>query len=367
MRLREGRIGTQEAVALTAVMLCILGVFALEPGFSYADGNSTFVSVPLSITCSFLFFGFVRTGMVRYASVDLFSYWECSAGKIGASLASCGLLLALFLCAYIPTSRFVTMMNVFVFTDAHYNNIVAYLIPVVGIILFLGGETISRMALFFAPFLVISLVVALVSAIPSYELYRLYPLFGDGVGHIAEVVGSNTTLFLPAMLGLLVLSPAVHGVSRAGRAGLIACGIAVFLCAVTLFVIALVYDYKELTPLQLPLYRINMKVQQEQGLMRLDKLGVFVWMAGSILVSVYAIHISSILYARMFSQEDARPAGAAFAVVLISIIALGQGKAHGIIFESVNFLHRYGYYLFLPLLFLVSAPGVFRKKQEKII
>jgi len=365
MSLRQGRIGTYEAVAMTAMALFFYGVFAIDPAFAYTAGNSVYAAIPLSIGLSLGIFLLYYAAMKKSRSRDLYDLLTYSVGRAGAGIVSAMLIAMLLICAYIPTSRLITLLNAFVFVTRHYEYMCVYLIPVVGVIVFLGFETISRMSLFYAPLIFLATLAAAAAAFPSYQTYRLYPLFGDGVFHMLEFAVSDTVMFIPPLFGILVAGRTIQGLGKAKRAAIYSGVIAIGICAVTLFALALVFDYKELTPIRIPLYRINMRLPQSHVFVRLDKLGIFIWLAGAILSSIYTLYIAAILYARTFSQGDVRPAAAALGALLLSVIQAGQGKLHQSFYDAINFLHRYGYYVVLPVLLLVAGIGLIKRGRPE--
>ena len=51
MNLREGRIGTRETINVIGIALLINGMFSIDSAKAYANGNSTFISLPLALRC----------------------------------------------------------------------------------------------------------------------------------------------------------------------------------------------------------------------------------------------------------------------------------------------------------------------------
>ena len=49
MNLREGRIGTRETINVIGIALLINGMFSIDSAKAYANGNSTFISLPLAL------------------------------------------------------------------------------------------------------------------------------------------------------------------------------------------------------------------------------------------------------------------------------------------------------------------------------
>ena len=53
MNLREGRIGTRETINVIGIALLINGMFSIDSAKAYANGNSTFISLPLALALCF--------------------------------------------------------------------------------------------------------------------------------------------------------------------------------------------------------------------------------------------------------------------------------------------------------------------------
>lgn len=365
MKLKEGRIGIQEGMFAAAVTLCMNGIFSINPEYAYSQGNSTYLSIPLSILLSAAFFLAITLLMKRTGTKALDELMTVTVGKIGAKVMAVPLILALLLCAVTPMIQFIELMHAMLFSNSSYVAIIAFIFPSIMIIAWQGMESIGRIAKCFGVFLLLMLIVAIATAIPTFETYRLYPIMGDGAAHFAGFTASQTLSFLPPLLALLIIGRSMQGVEHARRAGLYAALTAILVCGITQFALSLVYTYQGLADSFVPLYKINTLNLSESRFLRLDKLFAIAWLNGCMISSAFCIYAASLLFAKTFSQRDVNPSVAAISCVAIgaTIVKLRSSAASETAVEAA--IVRYGAMLAAAPLAVVAIIGLIKRKKEK--
>jgi len=312
MNLRQGRIGRQEALCAAAIAAGASAVFTTDTNALYARGNSAYLSTPLSALLSLGAFLLVVRTMQRRDNKNLWELLSDGLGPVFGRVAALICTAVLLFAAAGLLSRFSLMLGRFVFPDASEWQILAYLAAAAFVPAWLGLEGIGRTSRLFVWLLLIAVLGALLLAAYNYQPHRLAPFLGDGLGNMAELSVRDTALFFPALMGLLVVTRGVHGVTAAKRAGYgagIAAGVLSSLCQICL---GMTYSYHDLAQMHSPMYRLTMNFRSGGYYPRLDLLLMMGWTLSGTLGAGFYTYAAALLFAEAFQQEDIRPAVAAF-------------------------------------------------------
>lgn len=371
MNHKLGRIGGQEALCIGAVAACASSIFTPDSAALYAKGNSAYLSMLLSAAVAVIVFLLVARAMHATQAQSLWELLRLGLGPVLGRVAA--LLYALFLVLMVATlfSRFALMMERFIFPLASEWQLLLYLLLAACIPAWLGLEGLGRAARLLGFMLLAAMVGALALAAYNYEPYRLAPFLGDGTRNLLDLSARGTTLFLPALLGLLIVSEGIHGVRHTRRAGCyvgIAGGVISSLCQLCL---GMTYPYSDLAEMHSPMYRLTMGFKTGGYFPRLDTLLVFGWVMSGMLASGYYLYVAALLFAQAFSQADIRPSIVVFSGCAGGLVLLLHAQAaNGIL----QFLGYYGYIIVAApvLLAALIAPVMLhrrlvgREKEEAV-
>lgn len=350
MNERLGRSGFQEGTALFAVALTTAGAFGLKSEDAYSRGNAEYLTMPLALAVSLVMFLVVISAMKRRGADNLNALIDASAPHIKMPL-SAALALLLVYAAFSSLSQFITALHSLFFEGVGYEKIILFVMPTVFFITLMGFETLARTAKVYAIPLVIMLAASLAGSFGEFRVYRLYPLIG-GAGSVAVKTMERVGLLFPAFLSLIITADGVNGLDNAKHVGVVSTAAAVLLLFISYFSLSLVYTYKELDRLFMPLFRINYLNKFEAHLMRMDKLAHLIWMNGGMLSAALYIYCSARVFMHGFSSRDIRPS-LAFSAMMTALFLLletsdGTQAAVG---GVIAFMNRYGVIIF-------SAPAV---------
>ncbi len=321
MNLRQGSIGRQESVCIAAIAACSSGLFTFESSALYSLGNSSYISMLVSAAIAIIIFALAVSAMRSAGHLTLWALLRSGLGPFFSRIAALVYSLLLLACAAMLLSRFTLMMVRFIFPGVLEWKLLAYLAPVVFMLAWKGLESIARASRLFIGLLLLSLLGSLLFAAFNYKTERLAPFLGDGIENLLRLGVKDTLLFLPALLGLLIVAQGVHGPKMAQRAGYSAAIIAGLLCSVAQLCIGMTYSYKALSKMHSPMYRLTMNFRTGGYLQRLDKLLFFGWLISSMLAAGYYIYTAALLFSGAFEHNDIRPCVAVFSVS-VSVLTL---------------------------------------------
>lgn len=361
--MREGRIGKQEGFMITALALTVSALYAPSSRMAYADGNSAQLTIPLAMGVSLLLFLLVRRAMAASGAEDLNGLFTAAFGRAGV-LCSLVLVFALIYCSYRPLIHFLDVMSNLIFVDSGGRRIAVYIIPVVAFAALLGFEAQARSARLYAPLFASSMLITVITSAESFAPYRMFPLVRDGIGEAAAFSLSSTVLFLPPLLGVLMCARGFHGLKTAGRLASWAALAAGVISALMLTALALTFTSGELEGTLMPLSKLNTKMQQEIGVVRLDKLAVFVWLSGAMLATSWSVYLASLTFARAFGQNDVRPAAVCLSALLFGACVFGEGGSAERMQRIIEGAYGLGGAAVAGVVLAASLTAVLRKRRK---
>ncbi|MBO4563257.1 MAG: GerAB/ArcD/ProY family transporter [Clostridia bacterium] len=362
MRLNEGRIGYAEGIAAAAAAVSVCAIFSVDPASAYTNGNSTYISIPLAALISLVPVLAVSRALERSGKGGLAEHLECAYGTAGAALFALPLTVSLLFCAARPMTCFLDVLQSLIYDGVSYASLAAFVFPVMALIAWKGFESIGRLALIVSGLLVFSLVFAVASAAPSFETYRLYPLMGVGAARFTQFTASELMFTLTPMSALLVCGKGLNGIAPMRKTAAAASIVSAAVCFSAQFAISLVYSYKGLTGLLMPLYRINFLSLAQSYALRLDKLFVMVWLSGAIVSSAYCVYAAARLHAGVFRERDITPAAASFSLVVCAAVLAAARMDYTAVKTANGIMLRFG--AALPTVTLTAALAKGRKEKK---
>lgn len=361
MNHREGRFGTQEATAATTIAMLISGIFAVDNAQTYAKGNILYLASFTALLITTAVFLLLVRAMKRQASKSLCELSKQSLTPIFGTGANLVLIVVLIVAAIFPLSSFMQIMTRFIFVEADYIDISIYFLLTIVLIATLGMEIIARTSRILFWVFLLTIVIAVGSAAPSYKTYHLFPMFGEDVTNFILQVAVSTFRYLPPLIALLVVNEGAHGIKYTKKAGLLSILVGGGLSVVVQIALGLTYFYKDLAAMSSPTYQLTMEVRYKAPSLRADKAVLFIWAMGAILTIAYYVYCASLVYARTLKVGDVRPTAACMGCITVTGMAILHFDS-SFVEALVQQLYNYSWLLVLTPLLLICLFGNIRKK-----
>lgn len=359
MKLKEGRIGTQETASIVGLALASVSIFTIDSATAYGNGNSTYIWAPMSIAVSFGIFLLLAVSMEKCGQRDLDGMATYCFGKVLGSILLYILVGVLLLDALLLLSRFLSMIHSFIYVDTDYDVIALWLLLPVTLLAFMGLEGIGRTAKCIAYFSGVVVLVGYIWPFTNGEAFRLYPLFGDGAASIVGNTFSNTYKLVPALLAVLS-TRGTQGIKTAKKAALAGSIAAFIVCFATQLALGLMYGYAELAEMYFPLYRLNMPIILEGYYQRLDKVTLFLWLLGVLVAAAFYTYSAALLYAKRSGVNDVRPPVFAISVSLACVMLIEHIRMYSVIRNIIAWLDTYAFMIVLAPPLAASVIGLIK-------
>lgn len=357
MKLYEGRSGTQEIACLVGLSSGVVGLFGIDSMTLYANGNTSFISIPVAIILMLAVSFLAMTALNQQGGV--------SQGNVFTKLAAILQVILLVLSGITILMRFTDAIHYYIYARSQYEAVLVWILLTILLIDFLGFETVSRTARCLGIILAIVLIATLLIATGGSEPYRLSPFPGKRTTESIKETILISALVLPGTIALMFFPKSANGFNSALRGTIIGVFVAAALVAASQFVLGMAYTYTELENLYMPLYELNMILPDEGYFMRYDKLLLFVWLIGAVVTCAFYTYSASNILCRVVKGSDVKPNLVAVLVVIGTVVLLYEKNAWAHKFVESIMLWGCAALIAMLLGALIVGKLMLRRKNEK--
>jgi spore germination protein KB len=225
----------------------------------------------------------------------------------------------------------------------------------------LGIETITRVAWFFGPYLLLGLVIIISFSMSHADIQRMAPVLGTGPLTILKESLPNTSLFSEILLFGLI-APLIANKSKIFGVGFYSLTIAILINMVIVVVVEMVFNYIAASRLVFPVFQLARLISLEEFIQRVEAVFVFLWFFTA------AVQLSALFYgtvtsfAQAFRIQDYRPLSIPIAVLVFGISLLPSSMSQAVRINDFQISNFYTIIAFgIPfLLWLISL--IIKKK-----
>ena len=363
MRLNEGKIGKQESVSLIAIAMVAATTYLLDSEKAYSKGNSTFISLVLSIVISAAAFILVWYAMKRTGARDLNDLFDRCAGKVAGSVLSAMACMVFLLYAYRLTAKFCVVIHSSVFSFAQYESVAMWIIVPIAFAAISGFECIGRLAKILGVLLGVLMLFGFATMISSFDLTRLAP-FPGSIEKTATDTVARSADSIAAFLGILCVAPAMQGVENVRKNGLLGAAIAAVFVFIIQFALGITFTYTDLADMTMPLYMLKMVVMRESYLFRLDQMNLFFYMITAVISAAFFLYATALMLTRRTEGEDVRPAVVSISALILAALRVDHRFVSGIIQRIVDFSYDYAYVIWAPFI-IAAVIGIIRTMAKQ--
>lgn len=325
MNLRLGRFGKQESACVCGLGALVSGMWTVNTGLAYQNGNVGWLATLLGLLGAVLVFLLLTSAMAKWHTTSLWPLLKRSVGGFLGSILGIFLLVLLVLSAALPNVQLLSAMNRYVFEGAEEGQIALYQLGAVLLMTWLGMETIARTGRLLALPGVISVGLALFLASPAFGLYHLFPLLGAGMEELLLQSLQSLLRFLPPVLALCIVGEGCQGrdcLKQSGLTGLLTGGLLAVLMQLALGLSCYSWDIAQLP---IPLYRMTMATRYDAVTVRLDVTVLFLFVVCALGAGAFYLYAGSLLLCRMTGLGDIRPVGAGLCALAATLGLLLHG------------------------------------------
>ncbi|HOJ10035.1 MAG TPA: GerAB/ArcD/ProY family transporter [Clostridiales bacterium] len=360
---KEGKFGPQEAISLITITI-VIRVFFTSPSITTRFvGSAGWYMTLISAATAAAGFTIIYLLIKKFPDKDLIEIYEITLGPYIGSLFSFAVFLIFIIDAGIVLREFTEVMKVYVLPLSPPSYIIGIFVLGVIVLGILGLETQARFARLIAPVLLISFIAGLILAAPNYQVHRIKPVFGYGLGNVVIHGLFRSSVYGYAIIAVII-AKSLQGtkyVKMVGYTSIILSGI---LISSALLAFSLTFPYYIAQEVTSPLYQMTALIDFGRFFQRLDPLFLFIWNISTLIAVSIQLYISASIYSKIFRIQDIGPI-----IIPLSIIAFATAMMpkdlESIALGYVNTLREYAWLVYYVPAFIALIAAWLRGKEKR--
>jgi len=357
----EEKIGYHEALALLVILISAKIFLSMPRNMALIGKSAGWLIVLLSGILSLFGFYFINVLLKKFPGKNIIQIGTDLTGKWFGPVLGFLVFLFFLVSAALLLRQFAESFIIAILPRTPISVIITFFLILLIYCVILGIETLSRVAWFFGPYLLIALIVTITFSL-NFNLEFLLPILGPGPLPLLKHSLDNTGLF-SGILFLGLIAPLIRKKEKVSRVGFYSLSIAVIINTLVTAAVILTFNYASAGKLAFPIFQLSRLISISEFIQRVEAVFVFLWFFAA------AIELSCLFYGTVasfsliFKLKNYRPlvfpmAALIFTLSLIPASMTEAVRLDGFVFNPFYALVAFG----LPLgLWFVS---LFIKKKE---
>jgi len=358
--IKEGKIGQSEAIHLVTIAITTKVFFTSPAALMKIVGTSGWYVTLISAAMAMLGFTFIYLLLKEFPDRDLIEAYEKSVGRLMGFIFSLSLGGFILFTTSIRVREFAEVLKVYTLPLSPPSFITGIFVITIAALCFLGFEPIARFARLVGYVLIFAFLVVILSGIKNYEIHRIAPLFGYGLGKTI-LHGMVRSSGYGEVIILAVMAKSLQGTQHIKKAGFLSIGLSGILISLSILAYTLTFHYSVAQEFTSPMYELAGLIRYGRFFQRFDPIFIFLWSISTFISALVFFYTSISIYCKIFRIQDIRPIILPFAVLLFALTMIGK-DSEDIVIGHVHIIRNYGWlFLFVPPVIALIAAKI-RKK-----
>lgn len=353
-------IGHREALTLMVTLMTCEVFLAMPRNMALVGASAGWLVVLLAGVLSFVGFFFLYRLIRKYPDQDIIQISKTLAGNWLGTLLG----FVFFIFFLVSTSLLIRqfaesfILSILPRTPISVITIMFIALLVYGTIQ--GIETLSRVAWFFGPYLLLAFMVTILLALPYSELSLLLPILGKGPGPIFKEGVLQMSLFSNVIL-IGLLAPKIRNKDKIFGVGFFSLGIALIINMVVSATVIMTFNYASASRLIFPIFQLTRLITLGEFIQRVEAVFVFLWFFTAAIATGGLFYGAVISFSHTFNIKNHRPLVFAMALLIFTLSLIPGSMTETV--ELNNFIiSRYYPMITFALPALLWLISLFKKK-----
>ncbi len=358
---KEGKIGFQEALWLLVITTSTKLFFSSPTMAVKLVATAEWYMTLVSAVVAAVGFIFIYLLLKRYPENNIMEIYNDVFGRFLGFILSFLLAAVLLIEAAVGIREFAEVQKVYVFPKTPITFIIGAFVAVAVILSFLGLEAVARYTKLVAFSLILAFVIIIILAFQHYQLHRLFPIYGYGLGKTIYHGAMRSSAYGEVII-VAIIAKSLHGAKEIKKLGFTSLLISEVLVLVAYLAFLLTFSYFFGRELTAPMYVMSSLINYGVFFQRTESIFLFIWNLTSLISGSVLLYMVLIVYCHMFRIKDKKPLIFPFAIILFSLSMIPRGIMDVISIYRQD-LMQYGWIVFYipPLIALITA--IIRKKK----
>jgi len=219
----------------------------------------------------------------------------------------------------------------------------------------LGIETLSRVAWFFGPYLLLGLMIILLFSMSQADLQHLAPILGTGPLPLLKSSIINTSLFSEILL-FGMIAPLITKREKILGIGVYSLLISIAINTIIVMIVVLVFNYESAAKLIFPALQLARLISLEEFIQRVEAVFVFLWFFAAAIQLGGLFYGTVISFAQAFRIRDYRPLSIPLAVLIFTISLIPTSMTQAVNINDFMISNYYSLVVFgIPFLLWLGS------------
>jgi spore germination protein (amino acid permease) len=317
---QPGKMGIAEGIALVFI-ITFVPVFQTIWSTTVDRAQGAAWAIPLISGTTTLGILFAVLWIMRRHPGDLLQIAEQLVGKAGAFLIGMHYMVHFMTEAVFLTREFAENTLITALPNAEFAITILFFATIPTILIFLGIETIARIAYLFLPFLIFSVLVVIFLIRQKFIFYQLAPWQGPGVIKVLQN-GLQVTGFNFGVLLLPFLRHSFQDIPTIRKIGIYGFGLSIFLRFIMIASYLMVFGVMVAREKVLPFFEMTRIAYVSRYLQHIEALFILVWVMAGLSAIAVSLYISLYLGVRLFKLPTMKPLIIPFALIMSQLAML---------------------------------------------
>ncbi|HYH03927.1 MAG TPA: endospore germination permease, partial [Bacillota bacterium] len=251
----SNQIGHREILTLLIVMMSSKVFLSFPRNMALLGGTAGWLLVLLSGFLSLLGFLIIYALIRRFPEDNIFEMARRVTGKIIGTVLGIGIFFYFLIITTLLVRQFAESFILAILPRTPISIITLVFMFMLMYGTFLGIETISRVAWFFGPYLLLALIVVITSSAPT-QLEFVLPVMGKGLIPVLKNSAINIASF-SEILFLAVVAPLIQKKERLFRIGMWSILIATIILTAMTAIVIITFNYNSASHLIFPVFQLT--------------------------------------------------------------------------------------------------------------
>ena len=312
------KIGHREALTLIIVLLSAKVFLSFPRDLALLGGSAGWLIVLLAGVLSLIGYYFLISVLQKYPSQNIIQIARQVTGKVPGTILGIIIFVFFLLLTSMMLRKFAESFILEILPRTPISVIMIFFLILLSYAAMLGVETLTRVAWFFGPYLLVALLTILFFSLPQGAWENLTPVLGAGPLPIFKNAVKHNSIFSEILL-LGLIAPLIRKQDKVFQVGLYSIIISIFIQMVVAITVVFVFNYAAASRIIFPIFQLARLITYGEFIQRVEAVFVFLWFFTA------GIHMGGLFYgsvascAETFQIQEYRPRIVPMAVIIVAV------------------------------------------------
>jgi len=358
----EMKIGHREALTLLVTLMSGQVFLSMPRNMALLGDTAGWMIVLLAGIFSLIGYYFLATLLEKYPDQDILQISQFICGKFLGTIIGTVFFLFFLTISSLMLRQFAESFIISILPNTPISVISLFFLFLLIYGTLQGIETLTRVAWFFGPYLLLAFIITIGFSMPYADLELLLPILGKGPLPILKHSALHTSLFSNIIL-LGIIAPKIREQTKTFRTGLYSLILAIVINTVVTAAVLITFNYTSTSKLVFPIFQLTRLITLGEFIQRVEAIFVFLWFFTAAILMGGMFYGTIISFSHSFGLSNYRPLVFAMAVLIFCISLIPNSMTETVNLDAFIISKYYPLISFgIPLLLWIASR--FKKKGD---